>query len=674
MIRLIRRAWHYLCDNLAAETESYIAWLPFGFAVGITLYFALPTEPNLWLVLGLFEGWLLLFFLCRYKTAWHGVFVAGLLVLCGFINIEMHTIYKNKSVQFDAKQIIYLSGRVDDISYNEKGRPRLLLTAAQNFDEPLIGQYRVTLTGRYAPVNIGQCVEMIATLFPPSPLPVRGGYQLNRKYFYEGLSALGYADSEAFVIPCPAAKKSSFYSRLNAVRQKIGADVAKVLPAATAGVANAVLLGDKSRIPEQITRNYRAAGLAHFLAVSGLHMGAIAGLVFFLVRWLLTLLPFLVLRYDAKKIAAAVAIIFSIGYLLLSGMAIPAQRAFIMTTVVLIGVMFNRRAISLRMVSVAALVILILMPQALISISFQMSFAAVYALVAFYEAYAGKLRYILSFGGKIFAYLAGIVVGDLVASLATAPFALYHFHQLAIYTSLGNLLAGPLIGLYIMPLVLVVLFSLPFGLNVYALQGLGGGLNILNLITAKVAALPHSLWYSDALPFWGFIAIVVGGFWLCVWQRPWRRLGIVPIVIGLLPLLRPVAPDMAVAPHGEGIAVRNAAGEMVLLPHKIDGWTKSVWAENLHIVELPRAENKALSAALRGEGKMPDNLPLQCSAAGCIYGGQVVFTPQGKISTVSGEMVDNGRGLYIYCKPELKMVPLYEECGRLWQQVRQKSK
>ena len=114
-MRLIRSIWHYLQANFAAESERHIVLVPLGLALGIALYFALPREPNIWLVLAGFEGWLLLFFLCRYKTAWHGVFIAGLLVWCGFINMQMHTLYRAKRVEFSAKQITYISGRVEDV-------------------------------------------------------------------------------------------------------------------------------------------------------------------------------------------------------------------------------------------------------------------------------------------------------------------------------------------------------------------------------------------------------------------------------------------------------------------------------------------------------------------------------------------------------------------------------
>ena len=354
----------YIAENFAAEQSPWLAVVPFLFALGIALYFALPIEPNIWYSLGLFEFWLLLFYLCR-RTNWHLFFIGIIIIMCGFLNIQAHTIYQTKHVKFLPPELTYLSGRILDISYSAKGKERLLLTDVSDYNNPRYGNYRVTLTVPQKDISIGNCVEMAATVFPPSRIPLKDGFQLNRKYFYEGLSGSGFANSEAFPIKCKqnTSGLASWQSQINQERYKISQKIRQILPENTAGIAEAVLIGEKSYIPEKIIEQYRNSGLAHFLSVSGLHLGAIVGLVFFIVRWLLALFPSFILRYDGKKFAAVAAIIFSTVYLLISGMAIPAQRAYIMTLIVLIGVIFDRQAISMRMVSIAALTILLIAPQ-----------------------------------------------------------------------------------------------------------------------------------------------------------------------------------------------------------------------------------------------------------------------------------------------------------------------
>lgn len=341
-------------------------------------------------------------------------------------------------------------------------------------------------------------------------------------------------------------------------------------------------------------------------------------------------------------------------------MAIPAERAFIMTAVVLLGVIFNRQAISMRMVCFAGLVLLIVSPQALISISFQMSFAAVVALIAFYEKYAQKIalwsvnRGIFS---KIFFYLAGIVICDFVVSLATMPFAIYHFHRISVYTSLANLLAGPLIGLVLMPLILLCLAALPLGLALYPLQALGYGVGWLNKITGFVSSLPHSVAYVDSLPFWGFALIVCGSYWLCVWQRKWRLWGMLSILIGVGSMFFGSQPDMVFAPKGEGIALRNKAGEMLLMPLKTDSWTVSVWRENLHLKELNKEQKAELKKIFADSKTDLENIALKCDAEKCTYLDSIEFSKQGNIR-IDGKNIDNSGGGYIFKRDKTKVMPL----------------
>lgn len=659
-MRIFSKIRAYVSQNFFAEQSRWLAWMPFLFGIGIAVYFALPFEPNYWYSLGVFEATLLLFYLLRHKGL-HLLFTAILICEFGFMNIQLQTLLKSRKIAFTPEVTDYIKGQISEVSYNEKGRKRLLLQNAENFDNPLKGKYRVTvMNGESADFEVGQCVELVGTFFPPSPVPVLNGFQLDRKYFYEEISGIGYANSSVFVIDCEQKQTSSFRIRLNKIRQQITDDVAKILPPDEAGIVDAVLIGEQSRMPKLIVNNYRDSGLAHFLSVSGLHMGAIAGLIFFVLRFLLALFPAVALRYDVKKLAAAGAILFSSLYLLVSGMAVPAERAFIMTAVVLFGVIFNRQAISIRMVCFAGLVLLIISPQALISISFQMSFAAVVALISFYEKYARKItlwsvnRGIFS---KIFFYLAGIVICDFVASLATMPFAIYHFHRVSVYTSLANLLAGPLIGLILMPLILLCLVSLPLGLSLYPLKALGYGVGWLNRITEFVSALPHSVAYADSLPFWGFALIVCGGYWLCVWQRNWRLWGLLPILIGVCSMFLGSQPDMVFASKGEGIALRNKAGEMLLLPMKTDGWTLSVWRENLHLKELNKEQKEELKKIFAGTKTDLENIALKCDAEKCIYLDSIEFSKQGNIR-IDGKNIDNSVGGYIFKKNKTKVESL----------------
>ena len=287
-----------------------------------------------------------------------------------------------------------------------------------------------------------------------------------------------------------------------------------------------------------------------------------------------------------------------------------------------------------------------------------MSFAAVYALIAYYEVHRTQTYHTdRSVIRTIFAYLCGILICDFIASLATAPFSLYHFQRLALYTGLGNLLAGPLIGLYILPLMLICLLTLPLHLAAYPLKALGYGINLLNLITHTVADLPHSVWQTDALPFWGLMLTVVGGFWLCVWKRPWRKWGLLPIIIGIIPLFFPLPlPDVVFAPQAQSIAVRNHTGDLMMITAKNDSWLKQIWQENLKL--KPRLKPE-----------IPTDL--NCNDSLYIYQKDIIFDTAGNIY-IRKQKIDTSAGGYIYLTPLLHWQPLWnnEQC-RAWDNCHQ---
>ena len=671
---MIRRFLFQIKENFFAEQTRWIALVAVLFGMGIGIYFQLDFEPSYWISLIFIEFLLLILYFVRFKGAYHLPLLGVMIITLGFINAQMHTIYQSRRVQIGNKTSTYLMGKINDINLSVKGKERLLIEPAYNFDEPLKGAYRITTMNRNSGFKVGDCVETAATIFPPSPPAVKNAFQLDRKYFFDGLSAVGYTLSEVFKISCPENLQSQgLNSEINAFRRHTALRINKLLPIDEAGVIDALLVGERSYIPPKITDNYRDSGLAHFLAVSGLHLGTIAGLIFFITRWLVSLFPYLALRFESKKIAAASAILFSFLYLLISGAALPAQRAFIMTSVVLIGVMFNRQAISLRMVSFAALMVLIISPAALVSVSFQMSFAAVTALVVFYEKYAkiiANWSYDCGFIAKAFYYLLGVVICDFVASLATSPFAIYHFHKIALYTSLGNLLAGPLIAFWLMPAILACLAVLPFSLLLYPLKILALGIEIMNKITAWVSGLPHSVLYVHSLEFGGFMLIVCGAIWLCIWQRKWRWFGALAIVFGCLTMLEKPMPDAVISFNAETVALRDESDKMVPVSRgRIDSWTKQLWQENLDLISLDKEQKKHLKNIWQKRQKYPEWLDFQCFDNGdCIYKNVLKFTASGEVF-LNGERLDISRGIYIYLsqkKPSFEYLSNPKIC-RPWQ-------
>jgi len=652
----MRRIIEYFEKNFFAEHERRIAWLPVLFGCGIGFYFLLGQEPSKWLSVICFELLLVWIYCWRYQPQRWLLPIALIVIVLGFCDIQLRSLYQQKFIENpNGNDITYLQGRIVRADKNAKGKARLLLADVSDFENSRRGLFRVTLSGKDNPFTEGQCVEMIATLMRPSMPAYPGGYQFDRKAYFEGISAVGYANSPVYAVECqtepPLLQKLSL--TVNLMRRKIVERINRELPPDEAGIAAAIVAGDRSGISEQITDNYRDSGLAHFLSISGLHMSMIAAMAFFIVRLLVAMIPFLALRFNAKKAAAVFAIVMSFFYLLISGAGIPAQRAFVTTFVVLLGVLFDRQAISMRMVSIAAFVVLIISPQALIGASFQMSFAAVVVLVAFYERYAATLHRFFAGRGivrVVLAYAAGILVTDFVASIATLPFAIYHFNRIAVYTSLGNFLAGPIIGLVIMPFVLLSLLLMPLGLAGLTLKIVGFGVMLVNKITAMVAGLPGAGYEVLSMPLWGLLLIVFGFLWLCIWQRPWRKLGLILIVFGLLSMLTVKKPDVLYDQSGKTVAVADNTGNLVIMPGRGNKWIKQIWLEKTLSMPIEKAEQKDLNNIFNGEKTDPDWLALLCDAKRCVYKERFLWNKSGRIEIDGQRRIpaqDAGAAVYL---------------------------
>jgi competence protein ComEC len=263
----------------------------------------------------------------------------------------------------------------------------------------------------------------------------------------------------------------------------------------------------------------RDSGLFHILSISGLHMAIMAGTVFWLVRALLASVPSLALRFPIKKWAAAVALIAAAFYLLLSGAAVPTGRSWIMMSIVLVAVMLDRPAITMRNVALAAFAILIVAPDSLFDPSFEMSFAAVVALVALYEWMSGRERdglgdvsHVRRNLRKGWVLLLGAGLTTLVASTAIAPFAVYHFHRMTHYGLFANLIAAPLVSLLVMPMALISLIAMPFGLEAWPLKAMGAGIELMVATGIWVASWPGAV---SVLPQISGTALVL----MVLWRR-----------------------------------------------------------------------------------------------------------------------------------------------------------
>lgn len=578
------RAHAALADCLLAERERWFLWLPVGLGLGVAGYFALPVEPAIWLGPALLAPTLIGLALAWHAegsapgAAWRLPLLMGLVALAlGFTAGSLRS-WQVAAPTLERRGAHMVEGRVLLVEDRVGGR-RLLL------GEPVIealpadrtpARVRVGVRGRDPVVWPGDRVRLRAMLLPPSPPVAPHGFDFARQAFFDRLGAVGYALSRLEVVA--TADATGLDLALARVRQRVAGAIGSAVEGPSGAVAVALLTGLRGAIPDRVWQDMQAAGIAHLLAISGLHLGLVAGTLFFAARIAIALCPPVALRIAGKKVAAGLALAGAFAYLLLTGATVPTQRAFVMTALMLLAVMVDRNPFSMRLVAWAALVVLLRQPESLLGASFQMSFAAVVALIAAYET--GAARRPEGAGGldwRLALYVGGVALTTVVATLATAPLAVYHFGRLPTYGIVANLIAVPLTAFWIMPTGLLGLILLPLGLGATCFALMGHGIDLVLVVAATVADWPGAAVRAATPPALALVAAMLGGLWLCLWRTRWRRHGLLGVVLGIVIGLLHEPPDLLVDAGGQLLGVRLEGGRLTVSPWQRDRWVTNGW-------------------------------------------------------------------------------------------------
>jgi competence protein ComEC len=584
------RIFGALAERYAAEGDRRLLWLPVFFGTGIGSYFALTVEPPLWPGIAAAIAGIGLALALRRHAGWCEAAIAFTALAAGFA-LMRETAWERQAPMLQRHLgPIAVTGRVVDVDQMEKGW-RIIIDA-----DPLPGldaseqprRLRVHVPQSSDELNPGDRVSLKAMLYPVPAQVVPGGRDLQRELYFSGIGGVGYTFGAARRIAEPeageqgsAAAAGGWREGLRRLRTEMSRRIVAVLPGATGGIASALITGKRGAIPEEVKQDFRDSGLSHLLAIAGLHLGLVGAFVFFAVRGGLALIPAIALRYPIKKIAAGVALVVLTCYLLISGAAIPTERAFVMNGMLFVAIIIDRLRISMRVCAIAALAVLVVDPASLVGVSFQMSFGAVVALIAVYETYGAQLGRLLhnrSTLGQVLGYCGGVVVMTVVATLGTCAFSIYHFHHLALYSALANVIAVPLSAMWTLPWGVVSCLLMPFGLERFGLVPMGWGIDTTIWIAQHVSALPGNVWAMPRLPLAGLLLISLGGLWLCLWRGGWRRWGMVPIIAGFAGMLLTRPPDILIADGGRFVAARAPDGHYFVSADKGEKIVRSFFA------------------------------------------------------------------------------------------------
>ncbi|MBZ0130072.1 MAG: ComEC family competence protein [Rhodobacteraceae bacterium] len=565
------------------------------------------------------------------------VLVALALVLAGFLNAGWSA-HRVAEPVLGFRYYGPVSGRIADVDRSNSGQERITLEdVVLNRVDPAKTPRKVRISlyypDQFVVLEPGRRVMVTAHLSPPSGPVEPGGFDFRRHAWFLGLGAIGYAREPLLEFAPP--DRSGAMMRLTALRLQLGAAIRARLEGQGGAFAAAILTGDRSAIAPDVVEVLRRSNLAHLLAISGLHMGLLVGFVFAAIRYGLALVPPVALRLPVRKLAAMIALVAAAAYLALSGANVATERAFIMVAVMLLAVLLDRRALTLRAVTLAASIVLLLRPVSLIEAGFQMSFAATAALVAAFAALRarGWMMSGRAWWRGVLRNIVMLALSSAIAGLATAPVAAFHFNRIAHFGLIANLASVPVMGTLVMPSAVMAILAAPFGLDTPFWALVGAGIDWILLVATEVANLDGAVGHVVKPPTMVLGLLALGGVVLVLLRGNMRLVGLVPIIAAFLWWGQGGRPDLLISENGRLLGLDTAEGRW-LNRAKGSGFAARIWLENdgdaaMQDEAAARHDGERLLAARRiayDPGKLPDiaRLAPLCAA------GYLVIQPRGK--------------------------------------------
>ena len=602
--RGLARVEHFL----AASQFELGPWLVVGFAAGIAAWFA---AVNAW-------QWLGVIFLAagsalgaaaamlsngRYPYLRRSGLLAGLAVAlgCSFVWSKSALI---GTVPLARPTVTWLTGRVllrEEQPAQQRVRLRLA-TREPGTGRPLLVRVNLANSNDRPELVEGTVVRLRARLVPPAPPMLPGGYNFARAAWFSGIAATGTVLGPVAVVS-PGQQDSA----IRRLQRSLSHHVRENLQGSPGAIAAAFASGDRGAIAPEDEAALRDAGLTHLLSISGLHVSAVIAAAYFIALRLLALLPWLALRVRLPILAAGVGALAGIGYTLLTGAEVPTIRSCIAAVLVMLALVLGREPLSMRMIAVAALLVLLFWPEAVVSPGFQMSFASVIAIVALHSS-APLRTYNAPREEPLWARwsrrLLLLLLTGMVIELALMPIGLYHFHRAGIYGALANVIAIPLTTLASMPLIALALLFDAVGAGAPFWWLAGKSLELLLALAHWTAARPGAVTMMPAMGEGAFALFVLGGLWLALWRGRVRLYGLAPALLGLLLLSQVQAPDLLVSGDGRHVGVTGEApNELLVLRDTRSDYTR---------------DNLMETAGMSGEFRLLDDWPgARCNPVLC---------------------------------------------------------
>jgi competence protein ComEC len=563
--------------QVQAARGRLFPWVPVGIGLGVWVWFGLASEPGFaaYVAAALMAA-LSSMLWARGPDLYQALAILALCAAAGFLaaGVRAHLI---ASPMLDFRYYGPVQGRIVEIDKSQSDAVRLTLDRVvldRTSPERTPVRVRVSLHGeqRWLVPEPGQVVLMTAHLSAPEGAVEPGGFDFRRMAFFDQLGAVGYTRSPVLLWAEPVAGTQ----RINRLRAWLSGAMQRAVPGDAGAFAAGVMTGDRSGLSQQAVTDLRDSSLAHLLAISGMNMAFLVAFVFALLRYGLALVPALALRVNTKKLAAAVSFGVALFYLMLSGSNVATERAFLMVCVMLGAVLLDRKALTLRSVALAGIILLLWQPEALLEPGFQMSFAATVALIAGFDALARVMPH-----GSATRWVmpaVTLVLSSAIGGIATAPYAAAHFNRFADYGFVANLLTVPVMGALVMPAGAVAALLAPFGLAAPALWVMAQGSAWILFVAHQVAQIDGAV---TAIPAPGphvLLLITLGMAFVVLWPGRARLAGFLPVAVALALWGQTARPVLLISP-GALAGLVGPEGRALSAP-KGEGFAATSWLEN----------------------------------------------------------------------------------------------
>ncbi|MEP6565014.1 MAG: ComEC/Rec2 family competence protein [Mesorhizobium sp.] len=619
------------------ELDRGVAFLlmPVFLAAGVIFYFSLANEPGFAQPIAVVVLMALCAVVSRSWPRTHLGFMVVMLCALGVLAAKVET-WRAGTQMLGSEIQTQLTGRVVSLDQMANGRVRLTIDAISTARPKLrYAPERVRLSARKIPegTTAGTVVTGYVRLLSPTG-PVRpDSYDFSFDSYFTGIGASGFflgnpkiAASEG---PPPLAARLS--SAIENARESIADHIRGRIGGAEGEIAAALIVGVRAGIPDEINEAMRRTGIYHIISISGLHMALVAGTIMALMRGAFALFPDFSSRRPVKKYAAAAALFSIAAYLVISGVVVAAERSFIMLAVMLIAVLFDRAALTMRNLAISAIAVIVVSPHEVVGPSFQMSFAATAALVGAYAGWsdyrAGKAtsppprRSPLAFlSRKFLLATGGLAMTSIIAGSATALFAIWHFQRVSPLSLFANLAIMPIVSLVVMPFAVLSALAMPFGADGPFLYVMGKGL------TAMIAL---SAWISERSPIdaVGLISLqsvllTTIALIIATMATTWLRLAALPFALaGLLTISDTRTPDVLISEDAHLVALPIGGGELALNRVRSNEFTTDNWKRALKsetIVEPEIFDKSSEEFDIADPAELPPGSPFYCKAGLCL--------------------------------------------------------